>query len=133
MTEPAVHVAALAVSAAGTAVLLAARSSIGLGVGAVLVGAGLAPLFPLLASMVVTCTERARPRAAGAIFSVGGMGAGAVPWLTGQIAGASGSMRTAFLVPAVGVMVMAVLLWRYRLLVAAPAVLSRLDESPRIS
>jgi MFS transporter, FHS family, glucose/mannose:H+ symporter len=119
MRESTLHVAALALAGASAAGLLAAPSLASFAAGALLVGIGLAPLYPLLVSAVVGCTERTRSRA-GAVFSIGGLGSGAVPWLAGQVAEATGSMRQAFFVPAIGVGLMALLLWRYRALPVVP-------------
>jgi FHS family glucose/mannose:H+ symporter-like MFS transporter len=113
LSEVTLHAGALAVAAAGTATLLAAQTVRGTAVGAVVAGFGLAPLFPLIAATVVARTEGGRARAAGTMFSAGGMGSGAVPWLTGQVAVAWG-LRTAFWVPAAGVLILAILLARDR-------------------
>jgi MFS transporter, FHS family, glucose/mannose:H+ symporter len=114
ISEPALHLAALVGAAAGLFGLLAFASPLGLVLGAVVTGAGLAPLFPLLASEVVGGAEGAPSRTPGTLFAIGGLGSGVVPWLTAQVAEATGSMRQAFLVPAGGVVAMALLWWLYR-------------------
>jgi fucose permease len=118
--EARLHVAALGVTAAGVLELLMARSFAGFTAGALVVGLGLAPLFPLLAAAVVRRTEGARRRVSGRMFSIGGLGSGIVPWMAGLIADRSGSVRESFLVPAVGVAAMSFMLWRYRSLRSAP-------------
>lgn len=110
VTEGTLHVTGLLIAGGGTVALLGARSVSATTVGAAITGIGLSPLFPLIASTIVARTESSAARVAGAVFALGGLGSGALPWLTGQMASASGSLTVAFIVPAAGVLSMFLLL-----------------------
>ncbi len=60
-----------------------------------LIGFGLGPLYPVLLAVVVTRHQGNR------VFFSAGMGSAALPWLTGAVSGAAGSLRTGLLVPCV--------------------------------
>jgi FHS family glucose/mannose:H+ symporter-like MFS transporter len=78
VSEAALYAACLAVAFVGTVLLLASPSLPGTVAGATIAGLGLAPIFALLASMVVARTENTRAGAAGFVFALGGTGAGVV-------------------------------------------------------
>lgn len=62
-----------------------------------LAGLMLAPIFPLCLSRVLAVTDR--PAESRWVFAVSGLGGSVLPWMTGQIAAASGSLRTGLMVP----------------------------------
>jgi len=99
VSERTLHRFCLALSGAGCVAILIARSPWGTAAGALVVGLGMAPLFPLIAARLVAFTERHRSRASGTVFAVGGVGAGALPWIAGIAAAKSGGLWVAFLVP----------------------------------
>jgi len=112
LREEALLTRSLFVSALGLAVLVATRSLVTCGVGSAVLGLGLAPIYALLASLIVARTEGTRH--AGWVFAAGGVGPALLPWLGGQVAGVGGSVRAGFLVPAVGLVLMALLFGQYR-------------------
>ena len=67
---------------------------------AALAGMSLSPWFPLVLSALVAQNPTASQ--AGRVIAVSGIGAAALPWLVGQISSASGSLRFALLLPALG-------------------------------
>ena len=67
---------------------------------ALLIGFGLGPLYPYVLSVAL-------PRFPGnTVFLAAGIGAAVIPWLTGTVSGAAGSLRAGLLVPCVGAAVM---------------------------
>ncbi len=82
-----------AIVAPTIAVLLLLHAGWPLPVLAGLVGFGLGPLYPVLLAIVVTRHRGTR------VFFSAGMGSAALPWLTGMLSGAAGSLRTGLLVP----------------------------------
>lgn len=101
--EARVYLGGLAVGAAATVLLLSAESVGLLWTATVLAGLAFAPIFPILAAGLVEYTHERRPGAAGPVFAVAGFGAGAVPWLAGQVVALAGGVRAALVVPAVAV------------------------------
>ena len=93
-----------------TAALLWAPHTAAFMPSALLAGFGLGPLYPRVLARVVGTY---RPRE---IFIVAGIGAAAVPWLTGSASHAAGSLRAGLVVPCVAAMLLLVLmtLWRER-------------------
>jgi fucose permease len=64
---------------------------------AALAGLMLAPIFPLCLSRVLAITSR--PSESRWIFAISGLGGAVLPWITGQLATAQGSLRTGLVVP----------------------------------
>lgn len=77
-------------------------------VGAVLAGLGLASIFPISVSLLPGWFGPSARRASGAIFASGNIGGAVVPWFVGEISSNTAGLRTAFLVPLVGVSAMLV-------------------------
>lgn len=71
---------------------------------ALLAGFGLGPIYPQVLSQVLGTYK---PRA---IFIVAGVGAAALPWLTGAVSHTAGSLRVGLLVPCVGALLLMVLM-----------------------
>jgi FHS family glucose/mannose:H+ symporter-like MFS transporter len=67
-----------------------------------LLGFGIGPTYPLLLAWAL------RFQRAGAVFFMAGVGSACLPWLTGVVSGARGSLRIGLAVPMVGTMVMLV-------------------------
>lgn len=89
-------IAHAAVAALASATLLAAPHSVAFVPSALLAGFGLGPLYPRVLAMVV---GNYKPRA---IFIIAGVGSAALPWLTGTVSHAAGSLGMGLLVPCVG-------------------------------
>jgi MFS transporter, FHS family, glucose/mannose:H+ symporter len=66
---------------------------------AMLAGLSLAPLFPTL--IAVYSRGLSKP-SAGVCFAIGGMGGAILPWAAGYLASSGTSIRTAFMVPLIG-------------------------------
>ena len=124
LSERALHRAGLAAAALATGLILVSYAPVGLGAGTVLCGLAFAPIFPILAAGLVAYTAATQPRAAGPVFAIAGFGAGAGPWLAGQVAARAGSVRAALFVPLVAIVLMALLQGRDRAALASaePAV-----------
>lgn len=74
---------------------------------ATLAGLMLAPIFPLCISKVLAIASG--PSESRWVFAISGLGGAVVPWITGQVASFSGSLRTGLAVPLVAGVVMLVL------------------------
>ncbi len=77
----------------GLTLLLASTASLPVLVGIFLVGFGLGPVYPLLLAMALPYSENTL------IFFVAGLGASIVPWLTGIVSTAAGSLKIGLIVP----------------------------------
>ncbi len=113
--EPAVYKASLALACVGTLTILLADSRTGIAVGTVLAGFGCAPLFPLTVSILTAQTAATGSRNTGWVFACGGVGGAVLPWLTGQVGGAS-DLSSGFVVPLAGLVLLAVLFGLHRVL-----------------
>lgn len=109
LSEPALHVASLAVAWSGALALLLGATPAWLAFGAVVAGAGLSALFPLVVARLSAQVEARRSRAAGWAFAAAGLGGAALPWLAGRIIARTDSVRAGFLVPLAGLLLMAAL------------------------
>ncbi len=78
---------------AGTALLIGAHTSLPVLIGTLLVGFGLGPVYPLLLAVALRYSHNSR------IFFVAGLGSACLPWLTGVVSSAAGSLRIGLLVP----------------------------------
>jgi FHS family glucose/mannose:H+ symporter-like MFS transporter len=81
-----------------------------------LAGLMLAPIFPLCLSKVLAIASG--PSESRWVFAVSGLGGAVVPWMTGQVASVSGSLRTGLAVPLVAGVVMLVLQVRTQRLIS---------------
>jgi MFS transporter, FHS family, glucose/mannose:H+ symporter len=100
--------AGLAVALLGGFALVAAHEIELVVVGAVLAGLGLASIFPISVSLLPGWFGPSTRRASGAIFASGNIGGAVVPWFVGEISSHTAGLRTAFLVPLLGVSAMLV-------------------------
>lgn len=98
-SEAAVHRAGLILGAAGAAILMSAPSPAVVGIGSIVAGLGLAPVFALTISLLAEQEERSGRRAGGWVFALGGMGGAALPWLSGRVANLRGSIHAGYSVP----------------------------------
>jgi len=87
----------LSVLLASNIMLLLSYTSVMSLTSAALAGLMLAPIFPLCLSRVLAITSR--PSESRWIFAISGLGGAVLPWITGQLATARGSLRTGLVVP----------------------------------
>lgn len=109
LSEPRLYALSLALSIAGTVVVLVSDHLAPLTAGAVLAGAGLAPLYPLTVSIIAADSEAAGAGNAGWVFAFAGVGGALLPWLTGRLTELTGSLGLSFLVPLTGLALLAAL------------------------
>ena len=95
--------AGLAVALLGGLALVAAHGIKFVVVGAVLAGLGLASIFPISVSLLPGWFGASARRASGAVFASGNIGGAVVPWFVGEFSTHAAGLRTAFLVPLLGV------------------------------
>jgi FHS family glucose/mannose:H+ symporter-like MFS transporter len=95
--ERVLYPAAIAAATFGIGVTLTWHSVLGMGIGAVVTGLALAPVFPLNLSLYVT--RAGEISNAGTMLALTGLGGSVLPWLTGVISGRSGSLQLGLLVP----------------------------------
>ena len=98
--------AGLAVAMLGGLALVTAHEMKLVVVGAVLAGLGLASIFPISVSLLPGWFGSSARRASGAIFASGNIGGAVVPWFVGEVSTHAAGLRSAFLVPLLGVSAM---------------------------
>lgn len=91
----------LCVATVALLLMLVAHSTAGIAACAAVAGFSLSPWFPLVLSVLVSQSPTASQ--AGRVIAISGLGAAALPWLVGQLSAASGSLRIALLLPALGI------------------------------
>lgn len=100
--------AGLTIALLGGLALIAAHEITFVVIGAVLAGLGLASIFPISVSLLPGWFGPSARRASGAIFASGNVGGAVVPWFVGELSTHTAGLRTAFLVPLLGVSAMLV-------------------------
>jgi fucose permease len=98
----------LAIALVGGLALVAAHEMKLVVAGAVLAGLGLASIFPISVSLLPGWFGRSARRASGAVFASGNIGGAVMPWFVGEFSTHTAGLRTAFLVPLLGVSAMLV-------------------------
>lgn len=78
--------------------LAIAHTTVAIAVTTILLGFCVAPWFPIAFSLLMA--QGPRPRQAGLVISVSGLGAAALPWLMGVISTRGGGLQTALVTPA---------------------------------
>lgn len=106
LSERRLFVVALAVSMTGALGLRFAVSETMLAAASLLVGFGLAPVFPLAVSFLAAQTERTGGRQTGWVFAFAGLGGAVLPWLTARLPAADASLARGFLVPVAAILAM---------------------------
>jgi MFS transporter, FHS family, glucose/mannose:H+ symporter len=102
--ERVLYVGCLIAGILGIALLLGAHSAVAVGLGAVVTGLSLAPIFPVNLSLFLSrAGEFSR---AGIMLAISGFGGAVLPWLTGLISNHTGSLRTALTVPMAAILIM---------------------------
>ncbi|SEC48544.1 MFS transporter [Terriglobus roseus] len=110
MRERTLLIGSLLTATALTAMLSRAHGGSTITVIAGLLGIALAPWFPLVLSSMLG--EGAAAHEVGTIIAVSGIGAATLPLLLGTVSRASGSLRTALLVPLCGLLLLFALSFR---------------------
>ncbi len=94
--------------AASAVLLVASGGGIAMLVAAFGVGFGLGPVFPMLLA------EALKYRESGGVFLIAGLGASAIPWLTGALSQRMSSLRYGLAAPMLSALLMLVLAVAYR-------------------
>jgi fucose permease len=104
--EEVVLAVALVCAFAGVAALLTLHSLPAVMLSAAVAGLSMAPVFPICVSIFMALTSD--PAQTRWMFAVAGLGSATLPWATGQLAAATGSLHTGLLVPllALGLMLL---------------------------
>jgi MFS transporter, FHS family, glucose/mannose:H+ symporter len=97
LTESRFLTISLSVLLVSNVMLLLSYTSVMSLTSAALAGLMLAPIFPLCLSKVLAITNK--PSESRWIFAISGLGGAVLPWMTGQLATARGSLRTGLIVP----------------------------------
>jgi fucose permease len=88
---------------AGTILLIAATSPVGILSGIFLIGFGLGPVYPLLLAIALEFSD-ATP-----IFFIAGLGSAFLPWFTGIVSAQTHSLRIGLIVPLLAAVLMLIL------------------------
>ena len=104
--ETAIARIGLALALAGGLAIVAAHSMALLIPGAILAGLGLASIFPISVSLFPRWFKESTTSASSPVFASGNIGGAVLPWLVGVVSTHTGSLRSGFIVPLVGVAAM---------------------------
>ncbi|MGH9397671.1 MAG: MFS transporter [Terriglobia bacterium] len=96
----------LLAAACGITTILAASTLTGIFLGVALSGLGLASVFPITIAALSHCFGVMATRVAGIMFAVAALGGATLPWLVGFLSTRCGSLRLAFGIPLLSVLVM---------------------------
>ena len=88
-----------ALAAAGAAALLMTHTLLGIIASTVIIGLGLATLYPIAIGFMSSSFGEAAPAVASVLFALSTLGAAFLPWLVGYVSTLTGSLRTALLLP----------------------------------
>jgi fucose permease len=104
--EELVLAVALVCAFVGVAALLTLHSLPAVMLSAAVAGLSMAPIFPICVSIFMALTSD--PAQTRWMFAIAGVGSATLPWATGQLAAATGSLHTGLLVPllALGLMLL---------------------------
>jgi MFS transporter, FHS family, glucose/mannose:H+ symporter len=98
MTEQRLYLLSVFGAVSGILLLVAAHGAWLLLLGAAVSGLSLAPIFPLILALFMA--KAGQPTNSGWVFAVAGFGGAILPWLTGILSSAAGSLRIGLLIPA---------------------------------
>src|SRR5450631_725589 len=104
--ESAVARIGLTLALAGGLTIVAAHDMALLLPGAVLAGLGMASIFPISVSLLPRWFEESAASSSSFVFASGNIGGAVLPWLVGVVSTHTGSLRSGFIVPLVGVAAM---------------------------
>ncbi len=102
-------------AAASVALLLYSQTLTGIVASALLIGFGLATLYPIAIGLASSALGAAAPRVIGIFFALSTLGGACIPWLVGYVSTRIGGLRIALLVPLAGCVTLAALFWSPRL------------------
>jgi fucose permease len=100
----------LLLAAAGTCILIAARSPREIIVGAVVAGLGLSSVYPIFIAWLSNWYGVRARAVSGGLFTLAAFGGATMPWFVGQISARQGGLRAGLFVPLAGCLVMLALL-----------------------
>ncbi len=106
--ETAIARIGLALALAGGFAIFVARGMQLLIPGAVLAGLGLASIFPISVSLFPRWFGESTTSSSSPVFASGNIGGAVLPWLVGVVSTHTGSLRSGFIVPLLGVVAMLV-------------------------
>jgi fucose permease len=104
--ETAVARIGLVLAFAGGLTIVAAHDMALLIPGAILAGLGMASIFPISVSLLPRWFEESAASSSSFVFASGNTGGAVLPWLVGVISTRTGSLRSGFIVPLLGVAAM---------------------------
>jgi FHS family glucose/mannose:H+ symporter-like MFS transporter len=104
--ETAVARIGLVVALVGGLTIVAAQGMALLILGAILAGLGMASIFPISVSLLPRWFEESAASSSSFVFASGNTGGAVLPWLVGVISTRTGSLRSGFIVPLLGVAAM---------------------------
>jgi len=104
--ETAVARVGLTLALAGGLTIVAAHDMAMLIPGAALAGLGMASIFPISVSLLPRWFEKSAASSSSLVFASGNTGGAVLPWLVGVVSTHTGSLRSGFVVPLVGVAAM---------------------------
>lgn len=104
--ETAVAGGGLTLALAGGLTIVAAHDMTLLIPGAILAGLGMASIFPVSVSLLPRWFKESAASSSSFVFASGNIGGAVLPWLVGVVSTHTGSLRSGFLVPLVGVAAM---------------------------
>lgn len=104
--ETSLAMAGLLLALVGGIALLSARGNTLIATASLLVGIGLASIYPISVSLLATWFGKASRRVSGAVFGSGNVGGAVMPLMVGAVSTAAGSLRFGFFVPLAGVVFM---------------------------
>jgi fucose permease len=119
--ETAVARIGLTLALAGGLTIIAAHDVALLIPGAVLTGLGLATIFPISVSLLPRWFGESAARSSSLVFASGNTGGAVLPWLVGVVSTHTGSLRSGFIVPLIGVAAMLVFYASYGVSSEQPA------------
>jgi MFS transporter, FHS family, glucose/mannose:H+ symporter len=90
----------------GGIALVSARGSTLIAIASLLVGVGLASIYPISVSLLATWFGKASRRVSGVVFGSGNIGGALMPLMVGAVSTATGKLRFGFFVPLGGVIFM---------------------------
>ena len=102
-------VAALSLAVVGTVIIILTRDPRFAIVGFAIAGLGCSTIYPIYISWFSHWYGSAARRLGGVVFSMASLGGSAIPWLVGFVSTKANSLPIGFLVPLVGVFMMAAL------------------------
>ena len=106
MREMRLAASGVALAALGVIVLLMAKSALWVACGSAIAGLGLSSIYPIKISLMPRWFGGSMDRIGGIAFALGNLGGAVLPWVVGAVSTHSGNLRTGFLVPLCGTVIL---------------------------